>query len=67
MLGLHYIHLKKDADWWKYIQLNYSDFLRYVLKFLEKYMVGGHLVKMVKQITSEKFIATTYEIWSACE
>lgn len=30
-------------------------------------MVGGHLVKMVKQITSEKFVATTYEIWSTCE
>lgn len=30
-------------------------------------MVGGHLVKMVKQNTSEKFVATTYEIWSTCE
>lgn len=30
-------------------------------------MVGGHLVKMVKQITSEKFVATIYEIWATCE
>lgn len=31
-------------------------------------MVGGHLVKMVKQIVSKKkFIAATYEIWATCE